>query len=117
MSLSPASEASADNDRYDNGSEALNLKVLQMWSGQKELCSAYFQPSTAEEIAEIERLVGTNIPDDYRGFLLEYSTVIGADSIGLMSVARIGGKKIARMGAACDHGGRLVQGEPWLTFE
>lgn len=53
-----------------------------MWNEQKALGAAYFQPSTTEEIAEIERLVGTSIPDDYREFLLKYSTVIGADSVG-----------------------------------
>lgn len=33
------------------------------------------------------------------------------------SVASIGRKKVARMGDACAHGGKLVQGVPWLTFE
>ena len=33
------------------------------------------------------------------------------------SVARINGKKVARMGDGCEHGGRLVQGEVWLRFE
>lgn len=33
------------------------------------------------------------------------------------AVASINGKKIARMGDACAHGGKLVQGVPWLTFE
>lgn len=36
---------------------------------------------------------------------------------GGSSVAKIGGKKIARMGDACEHGGRLTQGVPWLNFE
>ncbi|GGB11695.1 hypothetical protein GCM10011491_44480 [Brucella endophytica] len=33
------------------------------------------------------------------------------------SVASINGKKIARSGDACEHGGRLVQGVSWITFE
>jgi len=33
------------------------------------------------------------------------------------SVAKIGGRNVARFGDACEHGGRLVQGIPWLTFE
>ncbi|MBY4611381.1 PAAR domain-containing protein [Rhizobium sp. 9T] len=33
------------------------------------------------------------------------------------SIANIGGKKVARFGDACEHGGRLVQGVPWLTFD
>ncbi|CAM5373038.1 hypothetical protein MAUB1S_06388 [Mycolicibacterium aubagnense] len=33
------------------------------------------------------------------------------------SVAKIGGKKIARMGDNTAHGGKLVQGEFWLTFD
>ncbi len=36
---------------------------------------------------------------------------------GGSSVARINGKEIARLGDACEHGGRLAQGVPWLTFE
>ncbi len=33
------------------------------------------------------------------------------------SVANIEGKKIARLGDSCAHGGKLVQGVSWLTFE
>jgi len=33
------------------------------------------------------------------------------------AIANIGGQKIARMGDTCEHGGKLVQGMPWLTFE
>jgi uncharacterized Zn-binding protein involved in type VI secretion len=36
---------------------------------------------------------------------------------GGSSVAKINGKKVARFGDSCEHGGRLVQGVPWLTFE
>lgn len=36
---------------------------------------------------------------------------------GGSSVAKINGKKVARLTDACEHGGRLVQGESWLTFE
>lgn len=36
---------------------------------------------------------------------------------GGSAVAAINGKKIARIGDSCEHGGRLVQGVPWLTFE
>jgi uncharacterized Zn-binding protein involved in type VI secretion len=32
------------------------------------------------------------------------------------SVAKIGGRPIARLDA-CEHGGRLVQGVPWLTIQ
>src|SRR5690606_35894461 len=64
------------------GLQNLNPKVFQMWDMQKDAGPAYFQPSTEEDIAEIERLVEARIPDDYREFLLEYSTVIGAYTIG-----------------------------------
>ncbi|WP_034859786.1 PAAR domain-containing protein [Sinorhizobium sojae] len=33
------------------------------------------------------------------------------------SIAEINGKKVARTGDSCSHGGRLVQGVPWITFE
>jgi uncharacterized Zn-binding protein involved in type VI secretion len=33
------------------------------------------------------------------------------------SVAKINGRKVARLGDACSHGGRLVQGTSWITFE
>ena len=33
------------------------------------------------------------------------------------SIASIEGKKISRMGDACEHGGKLVQGVNWITFE
>jgi uncharacterized Zn-binding protein involved in type VI secretion len=36
---------------------------------------------------------------------------------GGSSVATINGKKVARIGDSCEHGGRLVQGETWLTFD
>lgn len=36
---------------------------------------------------------------------------------GGSSVAKINGKNVARLGDACEHGGRLVQGVPWITFE
>ncbi len=36
---------------------------------------------------------------------------------GGSSVARINGKKVARLDNSCEHGGRLVQGVPWITFE
>lgn len=33
------------------------------------------------------------------------------------SIAKISGKNVARFGDACEHGGRLVQGVPWIRFE
>ena len=33
------------------------------------------------------------------------------------SIASISGRRIARFADGCSHGGRLVQGVPWLTFE
>ncbi|WP_083846300.1 PAAR domain-containing protein [Sinorhizobium sojae] len=36
---------------------------------------------------------------------------------GGSSIAKVNGKKVARVGDPCEHGGRLVQGVPWLTFE
>ncbi|WLS05199.1 PAAR domain-containing protein [Shinella oryzae] len=36
---------------------------------------------------------------------------------GGSSIATIDGRKIARVGDPCGHGGRLVQGEAWLRFE
>jgi uncharacterized Zn-binding protein involved in type VI secretion len=40
-----------------------------------------------------------------------------AGIVGGSSMASINGKKIARLGDACEHGGRLVQGVPWITFD
>ncbi len=36
---------------------------------------------------------------------------------GGSSVAKIEGKRIARIGDSCAHGGTLVQGVPWITFD
>jgi uncharacterized Zn-binding protein involved in type VI secretion len=36
---------------------------------------------------------------------------------GGSSVAKIDGEKVARVGDACEHGGKLVQGVSWLKFE
>lgn len=36
---------------------------------------------------------------------------------GGSSIARISGRKIVRLGDASGHGGRLVQGVPWLSFD
>jgi len=36
---------------------------------------------------------------------------------GGSSVATIEGRRVARQGDPCEHGGRLTQGVPWLTFE
>lgn len=36
---------------------------------------------------------------------------------GGSSVAKIEGKNIARFGDACAHGGKLVEGVSWITFE
>jgi uncharacterized Zn-binding protein involved in type VI secretion len=33
------------------------------------------------------------------------------------SVAMIDGKKVARVGDRCEHGGTLVQGVPWIKFD
>ena len=33
------------------------------------------------------------------------------------SIANIEGKRVARIGDSCEHGGKLVQGIPWITFE
>ncbi|MEO9341018.1 PAAR domain-containing protein [Mesorhizobium sp. SB112] len=33
------------------------------------------------------------------------------------AVATIDGRKIARLGDSCSHGGKLAQGVPWLTFD
>lgn len=33
------------------------------------------------------------------------------------AVANIQGKKIARIGDSCAHGGKLVEGVSWITFE
>lgn len=40
-----------------------------------------------------------------------------ASITGGSSVARIEGKKIARLSDACEHGGKLVQGVPWIRFD
>jgi hypothetical protein len=62
--------------------EALNPNVHQMWLEQKMAGPDYFQPSTEEDIAEIEREVAAPLPSDYKEFLIEYSTVIAAPVIG-----------------------------------
>ncbi|MEP7453589.1 PAAR domain-containing protein [Phyllobacterium sp. SB3] len=36
---------------------------------------------------------------------------------GGSSVAKINGRKIARITDSCEHGGKLIQGVNWLTFE
>jgi uncharacterized Zn-binding protein involved in type VI secretion len=36
---------------------------------------------------------------------------------GGSSIARINGKEVARIGDPCEHGGSLVQGVSWITFE
>lgn len=36
---------------------------------------------------------------------------------GGSAVATIEGRRVARQGDPCEHGGRLTQGVPWLTFE
>lgn len=33
------------------------------------------------------------------------------------AMAKISGQAVARLGDACEHGGKLVQGVPWLTFD
>ena len=33
------------------------------------------------------------------------------------TVAKIDGKKVARMLDSCQHGGKIVQGKSWITFE
>jgi uncharacterized Zn-binding protein involved in type VI secretion len=33
------------------------------------------------------------------------------------AIASIEGRRIARQGDPCSHGGQLVQGVPWITFE
>ena len=40
-----------------------------------------------------------------------------AEITGGSSVATIQGKKIARLGDSCEHGGKLVQGVPWITSQ
>ncbi|MCF1449285.1 hypothetical protein GOZ83_09485 [Agrobacterium vitis] len=36
---------------------------------------------------------------------------------GGSSAANINGRKIARIGDLCNHGGKLTQGVAWITFE
>lgn len=36
---------------------------------------------------------------------------------GGSAIATINGKKVVRVGDSCEHGGRVVQGLAWLTFE
>jgi hypothetical protein len=62
--------------------EDLNPKVYAMWKIRKDLGPDYFQPSSIEDIKEIEKEVQSSIPDDYKEFLLEYSTVGGVPKIG-----------------------------------
>ena len=39
------------------------------------------------------------------------------DIISGSSLATIHGKNVARIGGSCEHGGKLLQGIAWLTFE
>jgi uncharacterized Zn-binding protein involved in type VI secretion len=36
---------------------------------------------------------------------------------GGSSIAKINGKKVARFGDSCEHGGKLSQDEGWIRFE
>lgn len=36
---------------------------------------------------------------------------------GGSSFAKIAGQKVARLGDACEHGGRIVQGEMWFSCD
>ncbi|MDP9757221.1 MULTISPECIES: hypothetical protein [Agrobacterium] len=48
--------------------ESLNPQVFKMWELQKNGGPDFFQPSTREDIDEIELLVERPIPEDYRVF-------------------------------------------------
>ena len=60
----------------------LNPKVYEMWRLRKEGGPYYYSPSTAQDVEAIEAEVKTGLPDDYKEFLLEYSTVGVVPKIG-----------------------------------
>jgi len=62
--------------------KALNPKAFQMWEMRKAGGPAYFQPSSDEDISEIEDLVDSELPEDYKTFLSEYSTLGVVPTIG-----------------------------------
>ncbi|PYE22703.1 SMI1/KNR4 family protein SUKH-1 [Rhizobium sp. PP-CC-3A-592] len=62
--------------------ESLNPKVFKMWESQRNGGPDFFQPSTKEDIEQIERLVETRIPEDYREFLLQYYAIGGSINVG-----------------------------------
>ncbi|WP_414125364.1 PAAR domain-containing protein [Rhizobium sp. BR 317] len=59
------------------------------------------------------------MPDDRSGTQAACGRTVPTndDIVDGSSVANINGQKIARFGDRCSHGGRLVQGVSWITFE
>lgn len=62
--------------------ESLNPQVFKMWELQRNGGPDFFQPSTREDIEEIELLVERPIPERYRDFLLKYSAIGGSIEVG-----------------------------------
>ena len=62
--------------------ESLNPQVFKMWELQRNGGPDFFQPSTREDIEEIELLVERPIPEGYRDFLLKYSAIGGSIEVG-----------------------------------
>ena len=62
--------------------EKLNSKVYEMWKVRREAGPDYFQPSSDEEILEIEKISGASFPEDYKDFLRNYSTIGAVPRIG-----------------------------------
>lgn len=62
--------------------QSLNPKVFEMWKLRRSGGPNYFQESPEEDIAELERLAGQNLPEDYKDFLRTYSTVGAVPKIG-----------------------------------
>ncbi|GHC69462.1 SMI1/KNR4 family protein [Limoniibacter endophyticus] len=56
--------------------KAINPKLYDMWIAQKKLGPGYFEESTDEDIKALEGEVKAELPQDYKEFLKEYSTVL-----------------------------------------
>jgi uncharacterized Zn-binding protein involved in type VI secretion len=69
--------------------------------------------STAQTFVTVENIPIATVDDKTLCSGVPTTAAITAGS----AIATINGKKVARKGDPCQHGGKLVQGTPWITFE
>ncbi|MBS7696220.1 MULTISPECIES: SMI1/KNR4 family protein [unclassified Chelatococcus] len=62
--------------------QTLNPKVFAMWELRRAGGPVYFQESSEEDVAALEEIMGRSLPEDYKEFLLKYSTIGIVQSIG-----------------------------------